>query len=300
MYLVRARGRGARLVAVLETGPGAGRVRSVDASGEQITVETVGGTDRHLSTPGGWEITGPAGTTKLGGLRRTATGSAPLIDLNRPTRAEGAALYVQQSPELDGTLDAFEASEPMALDYDDQYRRSEEPYHGPEEFSATLLANWSEDALYLGVDVVKAEVIVRADDAAPLRLDNEPDDIHTDGLQVYLRPEPDGPVYGFLVVPSDHAGGVRVHPILDTAASPDMVTGGWQPTGTGYAVALRIALPDWSPRGGDTLGFDLIVNEMHPERLRRAGQLVWSGGGGWVYLRGDRQPAGSFGTLVLR
>ena len=79
-----------------------------------------------------------------------------------------------------------------------------------------------------------------------------------------------------------------------------MVAGGWQPTGTGYSVALRIALPDWSPRGGDTLGFDLIVNEMHPERLRRAGQLVWSGGGGWVYLRGDRQPAESFGTLELR
>ena len=79
-----------------------------------------------------------------------------------------------------------------------------------------------------------------------------------------------------------------------------MVTGAWQPTGTGYSMALRLALPAWSPRGGDTLGFDLIVNEMHPERLRRAGQLVWSGGGGWVYLQGDRQAAESFGTLELR
>jgi hypothetical protein len=39
---------------------------------------------------------------------------------------------------------------------------------------------------------------------------------------------------------------------------------------------------------------------MHPERLRRAGQLVWSGGGGWAYLQGDRQAAESFGTLELR
>jgi len=300
MYLVRARGRGARLVTVLETGPGPARVRSVDATGEQITVETVEGTDRHLATPGGWEVTGRGGTTRLGGLRRTATTSAPLIDLNRPTHAEGAALYVQHPPDLDGTLDGFDASAPMALDYDDQYRRSEEPYHGPEEFSATLLANWSEDALYLGVDVVKAEVIVRPDDAPPLRLDNDPDEIHADGLQVYLRPDPEGPVYGFLVVPSNDAGGIRVRAISDTVGLADMVSGAWQSTGTGYSMALRIALPDWSPRGGDRLGFDLIVNEMHPERLRRAGQLVWSGGGGWAYLRGDRQPAESFGTLELR
>jgi hypothetical protein len=300
MYLVRARGRGTRIVTALDTGRGAGRIRSLDASGELITVETVEGVDRHLATQNGWEVSGPGGATKLGGLRRATAASAPLIDLNRPTRVTGAALYVAQSPELDGTLDPFDASEPMALDYEDQYRRSEEPYHGPEEFSATLLANWNEDALYLGVDVVKAEVIVRPDDAPPLRLDNDPDDIHTDGLQVYLRPDAEGLVYAFLVVPSDDSGRIRVHAISDAAGSPEMVTGAWQPTGTGYSMTVRIALPDWSPRGGDALGFDLIVNEMHPDCLRRAGQLVWSGGGGWVYLRGDRQPADSFGTLELR
>ena len=300
MYLVRARGRGARLVAVLDTGGEAARVRSVDASGEQIAVETADGVDRHLPTASGWEIAGPGGATKLGGLRRSAASAAPLIDLDRPIRAEGAALYVQQPPELDGSLDAFDASAPMALDYDDQYRRSEEPYHGPEEFSATLLANWNDDGLYLGVDVVKAEVIVRPEDAPPLRLDNEPDDINTDGLQVYLRPDPEGPIYGFLVVPSDEGGAIRANVVSDAAGSADMVTGAWQATGTGYSMTLRIALPDWGPRGGERLGFDLIVNEMHPERLRRAGQLVWSGGGGWVYLRGDRQPAESFGTLELR
>jgi hypothetical protein len=300
MYLVRSRGRGARIVAAIESTRGAPKVRSVATSGEEIAVELAEGTDRHLAAATGWEITGPAGTTKLAGLRRTPAPTAPLIDLNRPVRAAGAALYVRSAPALDGTLDAFDASEPIMLDYDDQYRRSEEPYHGPEEFSATLLANWNEDALYLGVDVVTAEVIVRPDDAPPLRLDNEPDDIHADGLQVYLRPEADGAVYGFLVVPSDDTGGIRVRATSGGAGTPEMVTGAWQPTGTGYSMALRVALPDWSPRGGDTLGFDLIVNEMHPDRLRRAGQLVWSGGAGWVYLRGDRQPAESFGTLELR
>jgi len=52
-------------------------------------------------------------------------------------------------------------------------------------------------------------------------------------------------------------------------------------------------------RGGVRFPFDLLVNEMRPDRLRRAGQLVWSGGGGWVYLRGDRQSAAAFGMLEL-
>jgi hypothetical protein len=300
MYLVRGRGRGVRIVAVVESTRDTPGIRSVAASGELIEVETVEGVDRHLGSPAGWEITGAGGTTRLAGLRRPAMAAAPLINPNRPVRAAGTAVYVRAAPDLDGSLDGFDASEPMTLDYDDQYRRSEEPYPGPEELSATLLANWNEDALYLAVDVVKPEVIVRPDDAPPLRLDNEPDDIHADGLQIYLRPDEDGPVYGFLVVPADAAGGVRVRPTSGSAGTPAMVTGAWQRTGTGYSMAVRIELPDWSPRGGDVLGFDLLVNEMQPERLRRAGQLVWSGGGGWVYLRGDRQPAESFGTLELR
>ena len=35
-------------------------------------------------------------------------------------------------------------------------------------------------------------------------------------------------------------------------------------------------------------------------RERRSGQLVWSGGGGWVFLRGDRQDPASLGVLELR
>ena len=290
MYLVRSTGRGARIVAALESTLDPPTLRSLGTEGDVIEVETTAGVDRHVVGPVGWEIAGPAGTTKLGGLRRAEVARAPLIDLNRPVRAAGKALYVRVAPDLDGRLDAFDASEPMALDYDDQYRRSEEPYHGAEEFSATLLANWNEDALYLGVDVVKAEVTVRPDDAPPLRLDNEPDDIHADGIQVYLRPEGDGPVYGFLVVPSDDEGRVRVRLTSGSAGSPDLVTGAWRPTGTGYSMALRVALPEWGPRGGDAVGFDFIVNEMHPDRLRRAGQLVWSGGGG-LGLSPRRSPA---------
>jgi hypothetical protein len=47
------------------------------------------------------------------------------------------------------------------------------------------------------------------------------------------------------------------------------------------------------------VGFDLIINEMLPGRTRRVGQLVWSGGGGWVWLRGDRHDPARFGVLDL-
>src|SRR5437867_1215956 len=50
---------------------------------------------------------------------------------------------------------------------------------------------------------------------------------------------------------------------------------------------------------GGRLPFDLLINEMLPGRLRRSGQLVWSGGNGWVWLRGDRQERERFGILEL-
>jgi hypothetical protein len=298
-YLVRSRGRAIRLVSVLEPAGAAPAVRSVSVEGGAIPVATEAGTDRHLATAEGWEVGGAAESVRLGGARRAPVTPRKLIDLERPTPVTGIAPHVSPAPALDGTLDGFDAGEPLALDHEDQYRRSEEPYPGPDELSATLLANWDEEGLYLGVDVVKSDVVVRPGDAPPLRLDNEPDDIHADGLQVYLRPAPDGPVYGFLVVLSDEAGGVRVQVTPGNAGTPDMVTGAWRRSETGYAVTLRIAPPEWNSRGGDALGFDVLVNEMRPGRLRRAGQLVWSGGGGWVYLRGDRQPAESFGVLEL-
>ena len=298
-YLVRT--RSARIVAALESTAATPALRAVRVAGEVIEVETAAGTDRHGATPGGWEISDAAGKVRLGGLRRVVTAvSRPLIDMNRPARAHGTALYAASAPDVDLGLDGFNAGAPLTLDYDDQYRRSEEPYPGPEELSATALVNWTQDALYLAVDVVKADAVVRPDDAPPLLLDNEPDDIHADGLQLYLRPDPEGAVFGFLVALADEDGRVRVSPVAGTAARADMVEGGWRSTETGYAVALRLMLPDWSPRGGDELAFDLLINETHPGRLRRAGQLVWSGGGGWVYLRGDRQSADAFGTLELQ
>ncbi len=79
-----------------------------------------------------------------------------------------------------------------------------------------------------------------------------------------------------------------------------MVRGAWEPTENGYGLSVAVTPPDWTPAPGDEIGFDLLVNRIEEGRARRSGQLVWSGGGGWVYLRGDRQDPSSLGVLELR
>jgi hypothetical protein len=300
-YLVRARGKNLRFVSVLESTRGSPLVRSLREVGAVTEVETGDGLHRHLPTAEGWEVQTPSGTVRLRGNRRTAAPFEPLVVTDRPLVAQGVALPLAEPPTLDGTLQGFDINEPLRLDHEDQYRRSEEPYPGPEEFSATAFVNWDAEALYLAVEVVKPEVIARDPDAAPLRLDNEPDEIHADGIQVHVRHPLDDTVYGLLIVPSSTEEDLIVRGASGVEGSPDMVRGSWAGTDTGYTLTLAIALPDWDQvRPQDEVGFDLLVNQMLPDRLRRAGQLVWSGGGGWVWLRGDRQDPARFGTLELR
>ena len=47
-----------------------------------------------------------------------------------------------------------------------------------------------------------------------------------------------------------------------------------------------------------TFALEVIVNERPRDRVRRRGQLVMSGGGGFAYLRGDR--ADSDDALTFR
>jgi hypothetical protein len=291
----RVSGRSVRLVAVLDPSPGSDVVRAVRVDGNVIEVDTAEGTDRHSGRLEGWSIERGSARIRLGGRRTPKPAFEPLIR----TRLEAMAAVVPamgEPPALDGSLDGFDDSAPLVIDHDDQYRRSELPYAGPDEFAATAWINWDDTGLYAAVEVVKAELVFRPADAAPLRLDNEPDDIHSDGLQLYLR-DAAGSVAGALVVP-EAGGSLRARTAAGTV--PMEVEGRWAPTETGYRVTLRLTPRAWEPVAGDLVDFDLIVNEMQPDRLRRAGQLVWSGGGGWVWLRGDRQDPGRFGQLELR
>jgi len=289
-------GRGLRFVSVLAPAP-----VEFAVEGDAIAVTTSAGTDRHRATVEGWEVTPAAGdAVRLGGRRAEPRVFEPLVTREVPLRQTGSAVRVSAPPALDGSLDGFDTSQHLALDHEDQYRRSEEPYSGPEDFSAVAYANWDDDALYMAVEVTKPEVVLRPGDALPLLLDNEPDDIHSDSVQVYLRLDPDDPVYGFLVAPNPDGGQVRVRVASGSAGDPGMVSGAWTATDLGYIVTLALRPPGWETRQfGDRVGFDLLVNEALPDRERRVGQLVWSGGGGWVWLRGDRQDPARFGELEL-
>jgi hypothetical protein len=300
-YVQRIQARNARLVTVLELGPPGGVVRAVRVRGEVIEIDTGSGTERHRFTGKEWLIEAPAGRVVLGAAVSPSVRFDTLLDLEPPSRPTGVALRSDAPPPLDGSTAGFDTSEPLRLELEDQYRRSEEPYAGPDEFGAVGYANWDEDALYLAVEVTKPELVFRPADAPPLGLDNEPDEIHSDGLQVYLSDSsPEPRATGFLIVPDDRGAALRVRPVSDTTGDAAAVRGAWRRTDSGYCVTLAIAWPEGLlAHVGEPVGFDLIVNEQLPDRERRAGQLVWSGGNGWVWLRGDRQDPGRFGVLEL-
>jgi hypothetical protein len=288
-------GVGARFVTVLSREA----VSNLVLSGDVIEVVLPGGTDTHRRHLDGWNVDTPKGRIPLRGGRPRVERPRPFLDLDPPPRAEGVALRLDTPPTLDGTLTGFDVSEALRLDFEDQYRRSEEPYGGPDDLAARAYVGWEEGTIYVAVDVNKPDVIFRPAAAPALRLDNEPDDIHSDGIQVYVQMPEDPVVHGYLIVP-ESGGTVRVHGAGDTQGVPAEVRGAWRPTDTGYRVTIAIAAADFArAHVGARVGFDLLVNEMLPGRVRRAGQLVWSGGGGWVWLRGDRQDPSRFGTLEL-
>jgi hypothetical protein len=297
-YVVRDSGRSLRLLAVFATD--GSLLRGIRQVEKTIEVETHRGVDQHVATVEGWEIRTHAGITRLKGVRRQPKPFEPLVQRERPLIVHGYAPPAFEPPALDGSLDGFELAEPLQLDHEDQYRRSEEPYQGPDEFAATAFVNWSDDALYLAVDVTKPVVIARDPATPPLRLDNEPDEIHADGMQVYVRLPPEGVTYGYLVVPSTADDGLIVRGVSAGLVTEGKVRGHWRQTDSGYRLTVAITPPGWGPfRSGEQIDFDLLINQMLPDRRRRSGQLVWSGGGGWVWLRGDRQDSSRFGKLEL-
>jgi len=305
-YLQRARGRNLRLIGVLEPTAASATVRGVRVRGDAVEIDTAAGTDRHRFGSE-WTIEQSDGSTRvLRGLRQPEPPFTPLLELDPPVAVSAPAFRVGSTPPLDGTFEGFDLAEPLQLSLEDQYRRSEDAYPGPDDLSALAYAAWDEAGLYLAIAVTKPDVCLRAAGAPPLRLDNEPDDIHSDGVQVYLaaelRDHEQSPAAGFLIVPEPDSRTIRVTATSDSAepAAAAKVRGAWRRTENGYHLTLGIPWPaNVRPHAGARVRFDLIVNEMLPGRLRRVGQLVWSGGGGWIWLRGDRQDPSRFGILEL-
>jgi hypothetical protein len=292
--VTRGSGNLVRVVTVLDLS-GERSVRGVAMTGDVVEV-THATVDRHTPLLEGWQIDSGEKIVKLLGPIRQERPADPIITRERVDRPEAIAVWVDSAPLLDGTPRGFVVSDPLTLDTELQYRRSEEPYTSPEELSATVYLNWSEDELFVMVDVVKQDVVLRPSDAPPLGFDNEVDDIHSDGVQLYFAQHT--MMLGLLVVPVEGGDGLRVLETGGVTADPSRIRGKWKRTPEGYRVTLGIRA-GFSLSEKDTLECDVIINEMRQGRTRRAGQLVWSGGAGWVYLRGDRQDRASFGVLRL-
>jgi len=132
--------------------------------------------------------------------------------------------------------------------------------------------------------VVKSDLTFRrATDPDPA-FDNETADIHSDGIQCYVG----GDVWqGYLLVPDPDSESVRVAVVAGTAGDASRVRASWARTGDGYSMLVAIDLGA-QLQVGRQIPVNLVVNEMYSKRKRRAGQLALAGGG-WVYLRGDRE-----------
>ncbi|HEX9632628.1 MAG TPA: heparinase II/III family protein [Gemmatimonadales bacterium] len=182
--------------------------------------------------------------------------------------------------------DPFAAGQPAAVWVlgEDHYRRSEQSHAARGGTRAEVSVAAQGDALWVRVQVAKPDVVVRVPDAPDPALDNEAADIHSDGVQVYVGCDR---WMGVTALPSFTTGAVRCAGVAGTAAFPGPVTGTSRRTDAGYEVYVR--LPTGHPwRRGDRVRFTVTVNEMVPGRERRSGQLAMAGGG-WVWLRGDRE-----------
>ncbi len=296
--LLRARGKTAEWVTVLDLLPAdsRGSVTALDLGDNWVEVSTVEGPVRYRTAQGNLTI-------EAGGMIRTLTGEwpepvkrRPLIETRDVPHTVALALRLAHPPAMDGSLDGFDTGAPLLFDGEHQYRRSESPYD-PESFRAEAWVNWDGEALYVAVAVAKTEVLFHGPGATPQELDNEAEDINSDGVQIHLRME--SGTAGVISVPRDD--GTLATRRLEGGESDALdAEGRWSPTEEGYLMTVRLAHPRFAMlHPGERLGFDLLVNEMQPGRLHRAGQLVWSGHGGWIYLRGDRQDPSELGVLEL-
>ncbi len=165
------------------------------------------------------------------------------------------------------------------------YRRSEEHYGARGGFGASVAVFTTGSTVCFAAHVHKKQLHLRPRDAVDPALDNESPDIHSDGIQCYVAM---GQWSGFLAVPDAESEDVRILPVAGTGAEVARAWGTWRRTKAGYRILVSVDVGR-PLQSGENLPVNLVVNEMYPDRVRRAGQLVLSGGGGWVYLRGDRE-----------
>ena len=178
------------------------------------------------------------------------------------------------------------------------YRRTEATWKDAGSPKATVVVGATESELLIEVSVIAPEpnfVAEQSDNP----LDNEHPDTNSDGVQLHVIRDASGGARlaaSWLLVPDP--GTTRVRTTGRDDASDIALRASWRRTTTGWQLLARIDRETLGPTESP-IGLDVIVNEMPPWRERRRGQLVLSGGGGWAYLRGDRQDADRLIPMVI-
>lgn len=247
----RSRAEHGRITSILAW---SGDVAGVDVS-DTITISRADGSlHRHRRAGDRWRIERGVDAIELGGrvvFRETASPS--------PSR-------VQRSLTIPATVELGEL----------HYRRSEQSWVDAGRPSAVVTIHPVGEGLRIEVRVATSDhTFVPADATNPY--DNEAADVNGDGIQLFIRTAKGKA--GWMLVPESGSDRVRVRAI-DGWRSTTPPKAVWQRGSAGYAMTIDLSsTPD---------SLDLIVNEKPAHRERRRGQLVLSGGGGFIYLRGDR------------
>jgi hypothetical protein len=286
-----ASGDAITLVAAVDLGAGLEEIECVD---EDFLVRHADGRIHlHRASDDGWEIELERGDpVRLRGLAEPPDEEPPA-----PPRFEAPAARiprVQAPPALDGTTAGFPTDAPLLLDREDQFRRTEDPWPGPETFSARAFLAHDGAVLYVAVEVTAPEPWFRPADLPDPEWENENPDIHSDGVQFFV--ESNGS-YGWLLVPVPDGTGVRVSGVRGTDGVPEMIAEArWEPSATGYVVTFAVDVPGLVQ---PDMSLDVCVNRRGTGRERRWGQLAWSGArGSRLYLAGDRPVPGPLPRVI--
>ena len=289
-----------------------GVVSSVHLSPEGMPCVRVtthlGVTVTHSRIASGWHIQlderGAHRSVTLSGFRNEAPMVVPArVIPSAAARADYVLPWIDELTDVDEPGSPIPGAHVLELG-ESHYVRTEETWREAGKPTATV--QMAATPLWLVVDVYARTGTLATNVPDGLgRLDNEVPDINADGLQWYMARAdlPPSPARGWhaaaLHVPgSTHGVGgpgrqTRIAGIVDASRFT------WTAMPDGWAIRLcwpRSTLP---LDATGALYFELVVNERPPDRERRRGQLVLSGGGGFGYLMGNRRPTSRFVRLVI-
>jgi hypothetical protein len=294
-------GSAERPLSLLRVAASSGSITSVWSWGGAVTGVTVrdgllivrrGDDERHEHARRGddWSVTlhsgGARSSIDLAGRRR--------VRVPAPATATSAHRVTAPQP-----LRIRAGHVPLGFELGEKaYRRSEDSWEEAGQPRAVVALSATRQNLVIEVSIEKPEMVLRAPDAADPALDNEHPDIHSDGVQLYIAARGWDRPAAWLAVPEHPEPRARIR-VVDGARRNIPLVAGWSSEPRGYAMRFEVPLDALGADREVPVALDLIVNEMATGRMRRRGQLVLSGGGGWIYLQGDRQSPARFLPIVI-